>query len=632
MRKAILYLLLCGCSATGVDGSADAGPMEAGADAGPSCVEGASVCLDGTLQTCEGGLVLRAPCPGACDETLGCVLCIPGTGGCVDGAPARCADDGSAWEVEAEACDLDAGSVCHEGACVDACTEGPSSHMGCIFWALDLDTASALDDSATSEPHGLLILNPWPRAVRVDIEVDDSGFGAPAEPRALTSVVVPPRDYEAVPLPARELDGRSAPSADDGTHTAVSSNAYRVHSELPVSIVQANPMELGTHSADTSLLLPQRALGTSYTVVGWPQTIADGDTAGTDFDRLRSDEDMPSFLSIVGTAEATRVRVTLAEIGPGNARVVAGGPVPELRGGDVFEIDLGPFDVLNLETHGLNADFTGTLVEADHPVAVFAGSEASDAPTFESYATRVCCADHLEEQSLPDRLAGRHFVVGRQHPRRAALARARGILTVEVEDREWVRIVGVAESSTLETEAPGVPAFLRRGQSALVEVTRSFELRVSDDGAVHVLSVLGSQNDTGIRYDLLGGDPASLTVPPTSTFERLRRFVVPEHYPFDFVTVVAPWDTNVKIDGVLLDERLAPDGSPACRVEDASPGWVAHQCQLSFPDVSSDYLVVTHPGVQGDGAHIVSADRPVGVSVSGFAEYESYAHLGGALF
>jgi len=41
-----------------------------------------------------------------------------------------------------------------------------------------------------------------------------------------------------------------------------------------------------------------------------------------------------------------------------------------------------PYDVLNLETGGFgaDADFTGTRVDADKPVAVFSGSEASDVP------------------------------------------------------------------------------------------------------------------------------------------------------------------------------------------------------------------------------------------------------------
>ncbi len=634
----LALLLLGGCSATGlvvdvveIDAGAEPTPQDAGVDAGPTCdVEGPRACDDGVLEACEAGVVTRTVCPGSCDVTLGCLLCVPGATGCLEQGPARCADDGSAWIPDGEVCDLDAGAVCRGGACVDACTDGPLGHFGCTFWALDLDNSSAEEGNAAAQAHGLLVENPWPRAVRVWVEVDDSPFGAPAQIRELRSVLIPPRDHEAIVLPPRELDGSSLPGANDGTHTALSSNAFRVRSDLPVAVVQANPMEPGTFSADTALLLPERALGRRYTVVGWPQTLADGDTPETDFDATRLDEDLRAFLTVVGTEEATRVRVAVGEVGPGRARVVAGGPVPALVGGDVFEIELGPFDVLNLETQGLNADLTGTFIEADRPVVVFSGSEASDAPVFETYARRTCCADHLEEQLLADRFAGRHFVVGRQHPRRAALGRARGVRAAAVEEREWVRIVGVADESLIETELAGGPVSLRRGQSVIVEIDRSFELSVVNAaGAVHVLSVLGSQDDAGVRYSLPGGDPATVFVPPTSTFERLRSFVVPPHYPFDFATIVAPWGTEVKLDGVRLEERAAPDGSPACVTEEASAGWVAHRCQLSFPDVSSDYLVVTDPGVQGDGRHLVSADRPVGVTVSGFASYESYAHQGG---
>ena len=58
-----------------------------------------------------------------------------------------------------------------------------------------------------------------------------------------------------------------------------------------------------------------------------------------------------------------------------------------------------------------NADFTGTLIDASGPVAVHVGSEASDAPFFGTLASRSCCADHLEEQAIPLRAAGKRYVL-----------------------------------------------------------------------------------------------------------------------------------------------------------------------------------------------------------------------------
>ena len=103
--------------------------------------------------------------------------------------------------------------------------------------------------------------------------------------------------------------------------------------------------------------------------------------------------------------------------------------------------------MVNLETEGLNADFTGTLIDAKKPVTVFVGSEASDVPIFGDYTTRQCCADHLEEQLIPDSTLGNRFIIARTNSRTRALAAAAfpddplGIAIVN--EPEWVRVIAV---------------------------------------------------------------------------------------------------------------------------------------------------------------------------------------------
>ena len=66
----------------------------------------------------------------------------------------------------------------------------------------------------------------------------------------------------------------------------------------------------------------------------------------------------------MGTEPGTQVSVT---IGPYAGTTVGGGGLPALSPGDVFETILGPFDVINIESDGLNTDFTGTRIEATAP-------------------------------------------------------------------------------------------------------------------------------------------------------------------------------------------------------------------------------------------------------------------------
>ena len=164
---------------------------------------------------------------------------------------------------------------------------------------------------------------------------------------------------------------------------------------------QFNPLDnVNVFSNDASQLLPESGLnvgvGRAYVVPSWPQTIAISADPATNFGI-----DLRAFLAIIATRPNTHVQVQTT------ARVIPGGPFATgIDLGASAEAVLQPFEVLNLETGDFGADFTGTLIDADQPVAVFPGSEASDAPIFATIAQRFCCADHLEHQTTPARARG----------------------------------------------------------------------------------------------------------------------------------------------------------------------------------------------------------------------------------
>lgn len=268
------------------------------------------------------------------------------------------------------------------------------------------------------------------------------------------------------------------------------------------------------------------------------------------------------------------------------------------------------------------------MVEADAPVAVFVGSEASDVPRFDSYDGRICCADHREEQLLSDRYAGSYFVVGRQHSRRIALARAMGgTSALDVVEPEWARIVAVEDAALIASPpVAGVPATLAAGADVIITVTASFELAVTNGGRVHVMSALAGQDALGVDSALPGGDPSLTVIPPVESLARRADVVVPTGSSFDFVTVLAPREAAVLWDRAPLSELRGPDGAVACRRE-STPAFTIHQCQLSFPIIGPE-LVIDDDGVQMDGLHLLLADRPIGVTVSGFHRYIGYAHPG----
>lgn len=617
-----------------------------------------------------------------CDDELGCVVCPPDRVGCdEDGNAAKCEPDGSKWNL-VDDCDESIGEVCSSGQCLDSCEVARTnrSYVGCEFFAADLDNASlGLGRDASAQQYAVVVSNvdsAYP--ANITVEVNDAPYGQPAQIRTIMEATVPAADLEVLRLPRREVDGsssnqqcfsptdacplsetcecpngaddlcfcRNAPMSsgmNDGTHSALSSQAFRITTDRPVVAYQFNPLEnVDVFSNDASLLLPSSGNGSQYTVVGWPQTIAnDKFDPEQDFADGLEDEDLRATLTIVGNVDDTKVTVTFGS----KVGVVVGTDAFGDQGpGDTLSFDIDAFDVINLETQKFNGDFTGTVISTDgNPVSVFIGSEASDAPRFDTYRDRQCCADHLEEQLFPDATLGEKFVIARMPRRTVALNNAfTGLDSVaEINEPEWVRVVAVGEGTTevattikcTEDQIDCPQNFaLQQGEDRILRADQDFEMEATQ--AIAVLQILPSQFALGIPAKYPGGDPAIVAVPPFRQYRQEYVFLTPDKYAFDFVTLIAPMDTDVRLDGVSVEERegctSAPGDGLAREPGDPPADYVIYRCQFSFPDVVSEGgRVDIRSGDQNDGVHTVIANRPVGIVVYGFDAFVSYAYAGG---
>jgi hypothetical protein len=309
---------------------------------------------------------------------------------------------------------------------------------------------------------------------------------------------------------------------------------------------------------------------------------------------------------------------------------------------------LGPFDVLNLETGTHGADFTGSVVTTDQPVAVFSGVECADAPYWDDLNERRCCCDHLESQMVPRNTLGRRYIAV-HFANRTRAVRAAGAMVGSVADEpEFVRVMATAPGvTTVRTSIPAMAipegdagvfnpmAFtLRQGESRTLRITTHFELDASEP--VYVASFMASQLNTGISLNFPGGDPSFVPMPPIEQWREQYVFLTPDKYAFDFVTIVAAPTATVSLDDTVVPYRdcvSAPsDGCVASRDHACPvPRYVVHTCQLSFPLVDNDrpYPNNVRPGLQRDGVHTVTANQPVGVWVSGFDLRVSYGYPAG---
>ena len=572
---------------------------------------------------------------------LKCVRCRPYERSCQGQDVMVCAPDGSGLR-KAETCTPATGIACRSGVCADLCGEAEKlkSNVGCEYWAVDLDNANiSATSSAASQQYAIVVSNPQPDiAAHVVIEQDDS---MPGEPQRLSIAAeddIPPSNLRVFRLGPREVDGSAHGEFNTGAGTAWTRAAYRVRSHVPVVAYQFNPLDnANVFSNDASLLKPVEAvtytpgnLVPAYVVLGWPQTIAHTDDPDTNFDP-NNPIDLRAFVSIVGTRDETHVRFT------SSTRVIPGVGLPELQRGGVLDVTIQPFEVLNLETGGFNADFSGSLIEADQPVIVFTGSEASDAPYFTKLSDRYCCADHLEEQLDPVRTAGRRFVAAHAPNRSKVVAEAGASLSGSVDEPEFFRLISVTtEPAVVKTSLPAPDdTFTMSGRGEIRDIRAYRNFIVESDQPLMLASVQASQDAAGVKRGLPGGDPSLLIIPPIEQYRADYVFLTPDKYAFDFIVIAAPPEAVVLLDGAsMTDAGCTKSPGDGLSDEDrgtSTPPYVVYTCQLSFPVVDQTKAPPNNinPGFQNDGVHRVQSDRDVMVLVYGFDHYVSYAYAAG---
>jgi hypothetical protein len=647
----LAWLVLAGAAGLGAPSCFDSGtrwqPIPAKPQAGPLCVTGSQRCAVGQLQTCEGktpAWVTKSDCTAAgkvCAPDLwACTECIPNQGSC-DGESVRACTPEGKMGPPTSTCDITKGVVCRDGACFDLCNRATieRSNVGCEYWAVDLDNAMiSATSNAAAQQFAVVVSNPQPDvAAVVHVFQDDGKPGDAPAPIEVQNATIAPLNLQVFKLGPREVDGSPDGEFNTGTHTALTRHAYKITSNYPVVAFQFNPLEnANVFSNDASLLKPREALTTTtpgllpaYVVAGWPQTIAATDDPNTNFNPS-SPINLRSFLTIVGTKEATKVRVHT------RAAVVAGGPVSATPAYNVIDATLGAFDVLNLETGDFNADFTGTVIDADGPVAVFSGSEAADAPHFTKLADRRCCADHLEDQLDPLRTAGKIFAVAHT-PSRTAAVKAAGAKIDAVPEPDYVRFVAASNNGALiKTSLPKPDDEIHLtglGDFHEVTVYRDFIAHSSDP--IHVAQVMSSQDAAGVKRGLPGGDPSLLIEPPIEQYRADYVFLTPDKYAFDFVSIIAPPSALVLLDDTPLASlacTMGPaDGLTAKERGAPEPELVVYVCQLSFPAIDPDKLAPDNltPGLQNDGVHRIVGNAPLGVTVMGFDSFVSYDYAAG---
>jgi hypothetical protein len=492
-----------------------------------------------------------------------------------------------------------------------------NTSIGCEYWAVDLDNATEVGENgelldAQNAPFAVIVSNPLEDYVAtVKVMLGDE---------LMDEVKVPPLQLRTLLLPSLNVDG-----------TVQGPLAYAVLSNSPVTAFQFNPLDnVAVFSNDASMLLPANALGGNYLVMT----------------RAQSQVNRPGFVTVVAAEDGdTKVVVTPSVTTAASADQT----IPELPSGQVspaFHLERG--HVLSLATRELGDDLTGTIIQADKRVAVFAGVEAVNVPTTEVCTDGVCdatgwacetradcpvtcCADHIEQQIPPVTTWGTRHLATHTVTRGSA--------------KDVWRILSVYSNTTVSTVPYQHPMGVL-GAGEWVEFSSGEDFLIEADKPILVGQFLASQNapdpnnDTCEWFDqsLLGsghyckwyfehgqyikceahascpnvpqedsdasiGDPAFILSVPYEQYRSDYVLMIPDQYEENFVNISAPAHVMVELNGVAMPESL-------------------------FEAFGNGFFKVARMPL-APGVHRVNAAEPVGAIVYGWSLYVSYGYPAG---
>lgn len=472
---------------------------------------------------------------------------------------------------------------------------------------------------------------------------------------------IDPNSLEKIYLPwvpalkGADADNCGVPAPLPGSVVAKGA-AYHLVSSVPVTVYQFNALEYGpkggppgknwsscpgsqscamggfagcwSYSNDSSLLLPSTAMTGNYRVTaytGESQSDESGDVAPL----------MNTYVAITATQPGTHVTVHLSPTGS----VLAGDGVPATPAspdGGTIELALDVGDVAELASaQGNTVDLSGSLVTADQPVQVIAGSPCAFIPE------NVQACDHLEQSVFPaETLGTRYFVTVPSGPSGQPLGHVvRFYGNVDgtqlaypsgppmgcpktwdlVSDPNELAMLTEALAECLAGDTQPVtlqcPTTLFAGQVAECNgiVTSDFEVsggsNVLADGSAPLDFAIGSFMLGGSLVNIDGeGDPSQSLMVSVEQYRTKYVFLAPSDYDVNFADVVAPSGTDVFLDG----QRLNPS-----RLTAIGDGYGTLRIPLNGVNPT------------GNGAHVLVASAPVGLQVLGYGLYTSYQYPGG---
>ena len=359
---------------------------------------------------------------------------------------------------------------------------------------------------------------------------------------------------------------------------------FHLETDAPVVAYQMLPYGGGSAAVTgATLLLPTTAWGKNYLAVNAYRAGAEPGV-GT------------SSMNIVASQNGTKVRI-LPKVD-----VEPGGGLPGTKANTPVEYELAAGEMVQFTQ---SAELTGSPVEADKPVAVFAGQPCLDVPVNANYC------DHAEQQIPPIAALGHEYV--------AAPYRQR---TTKIESVPW-RIIGAVDGTQLTySRYVGGPAAVGLGD--VVELTTSDAFTVRSQDAAHPFLLVGYMTGSSTVDQGGYGDADFVRVVPTDQYLSRYVFFTDPSYP----------ETNL-----VVTRKRGAAGYADVKLDCAGTlsGWQALDADHEVTRI--DLVRHDFEGQNGcdNGRHEMLSAQPFGLTVWGwgtpetsiFTGYVSYGYPAG---
>ncbi|HWW00017.1 MAG TPA: HYR domain-containing protein [Candidatus Acidoferrum sp.] len=333
--------------------------------------------------------------------------------------------------------------------------------------------------------------------------------GSPGVLGAVSMPLLTPPFLALFSIPASGMATVTLPASADlaNANDVIQSNGIHVAASQPVSVYGLNHIK---YTTDAYLGLSTKALGQTYLVLTYQnQNVGVPELNGVQF-------------AIAATVDGTKVTIVPSEtVGAHSA-------------GIPFSLVLNRGQTYQLRnTNDAPADLTGTIVVADHPIAVFGSHQCANIPN----ANTFFC-DYLVEQIPPTDVWGRNFI------------------TVPLATRlngDTFHFMAMFNGTTVQVNGSLLPGSINRGQFYEVQLTSPAQ--VSSSQPILVAQYSDSSDFDGVT----SSDPFMVLVPPIVGYSARYTVQTPTvDFSGNYLNLMAPTAAvgQINLDGAAISPAL----------------------------------------------------------------------------